>query len=136
VAGIVWNDANLDGVLDLDEAPLAGAFVKIVDLLGNVIHQFGPTGGDGRYLFPDVLPGDYNVVRTNPAGYFSTTPDEVPITLLPRSLALVDFGAARLWRLYMPFSYIIKLQKAAGLPDGIRLEGTWLSRTDHLQLGK
>ena len=136
VAGIVWNDANLDGVLDLDEAPLAGAFVKIADLLGNIIHQFGPTGGDGRYLFPDVLPGDYTVVRTNPAGYFSTTPDEVPITLLPRSLALVDFGAARLWRLYMPFSYIIKLQKAAGLPDGIRLEGTWLSRTDHLQLGK
>jgi uncharacterized repeat protein (TIGR01451 family) len=106
VAGLVWNDLNLDGVLDLDEPPLAGAYIKVKDTLGNIAHEYGPTGPDGRYLFPDVLPGDYLVVRTNPPGYFSTTPDEVPITLTPRGLALVDFGAARFWRLYVPFAFV------------------------------
>lgn len=116
VAGVVWDDANLDGIFDLEESPLAGAHITVKDLLGNIVHEYGPTLSDGRYLFPDVLPGDYLVVRVNPPGYFSTTPDEVAITLMPRGLALVDFGAARLWRLYVPFTYIIKLGKAAGLP--------------------
>jgi len=116
VSGVVWYDANLDGVLDLGESPLQGAYVRILDLQGAVLHEFGPTGTDGRYYFPEVLPGEYTVQRTNPPGYFSTTPDEVHITLVPRSVATVDFGAARLWRLYVPFTYIVKAQRLAEWP--------------------
>lgn len=116
VSGVVWYDANLDGVIDLGELPLPGAYVRIEDLQGKVLHEFGPTGPDGRYFFPEVLPGEYVVRRTNPPGYFSTTPDEVRITLTPRSVAFVDFGAARLWRLYVPFTYIVKTQRLSEWP--------------------
>ncbi len=116
VSGVVWYDANLDGVIDLGELPLPGAYVRIKDTLGNILHEFGPTGPDGRYLFPEVLPGEYIVQRTNPPGYFSTTPDEVRISLTPRSVAFVDFGAARLWRLYVPFTYIVRTQRLAEWP--------------------
>jgi len=116
VAGLVWYDANLDGVFDVGEVPLPGAYIRIRDSQGNIVHEYGPTASDGRYVFPEVLPGDYVVQRTNPSGYFSTTPDEVPINLVPRGLALVDFGAAQLWRLYVPFTYIVKAQKLAEWP--------------------
>ena len=121
VSGRVWNDRNLDGVQDLDEPPLPGAYVELRDAQGNLVGKFGPTTVDngGLYLFTDVLPGDYTVVEINPHGYFSTTADDVPITLLPRGLALVDFGDARYWRLYVPFTYLIKAQKLAGLWDWI-----------------
>ena len=113
VAGLVWNDADLNGVFDLGESPLEGAYIELRNLQGEVVLETGPTLNDGRYLFPDVDPGDYLLVEINPRGYFSTTPDEVSITLAPRGLALVDFGDAKLWRLYIPFTYIIKAGKAA-----------------------
>lgn len=109
VAGLVWNDADLNGVFDIGESPLAGARVQIRTLQGEVVLETGPTLDDGRYLFPDVEPGDYLLVEINPRGYFSTTPDEVAITLAPRGLALVDFGDARFWRLYIPFTYVVKV---------------------------
>ncbi|MBX2845372.1 MAG: carboxypeptidase regulatory-like domain-containing protein, partial [Saprospiraceae bacterium] len=70
--------AAVSGIVVDDQGnPVAGATVTLqnpdgstaVDLNGNPITVV--TGADGTYNFTDIPPGDYNLVKTNPAGYSS-----------------------------------------------------------------
>ena len=78
----VWIDADDDGVYDAAEAPLANVTVTLVDAAGNPVtdadgNPVGPTTTDanGRYSFENLLPGQYSVIFTLPAGYAWSTPN-------------------------------------------------------------
>ena len=84
VGDYVWIDGNVDGVQDGGESPLADALVELfvttnsgitltpaVDIDGSPVAS-QTTGGDGRYSFANLVPGDYVVRVTPPAGYALT----------------------------------------------------------------
>ena len=76
---LVWIDTDRDGQYDVGtELPLAGVTVTLLDDVGApATDAFGNPVSDvtdpaGRYSFVDLLPGDYTVEFTLPAGYVWT----------------------------------------------------------------
>ncbi|TWT76544.1 Serine-aspartate repeat-containing protein D precursor [Planctomycetes bacterium CA13] len=69
IAGVVYVDADSDCVRDPGEAPLAGVVIQLKDATGKVLAQT-QTDSQGRYLFSDLAPGEYEIVETQPDGYF------------------------------------------------------------------
>ncbi len=79
VGDLVWIDSDNDGIQDnigTDEQPLAGALVELfeadgttpaTDIDGNPVASV-TTGTDGMYMFMNLIPGDYVVQVTPPAG--------------------------------------------------------------------
>ncbi|MCS7040721.1 MAG: hypothetical protein NZP34_14035 [Caldilineales bacterium] len=60
VFGLVWRDANGNGLPDTDETAVVGALVVLMD--AELQHlMVAITGADGRYLFADLTPGAYLV---------------------------------------------------------------------------
>jgi len=93
VGGVVFEDLNGDGVQEAAE-----------DGIGNVtleLWQDGTriattaTGGDGAYEFTDVNAGNYTVQEKDPAGTFSTTPNEVAVSVATGGSATANFGDQR-----------------------------------------
>jgi uncharacterized repeat protein (TIGR01451 family)/fimbrial isopeptide formation D2 family protein len=70
-----WIDSNRDGIQDPSEAPLPGVVVVLLDSDGDEVATT-TTDADGLYLFSDLLPGDYTVTFTQPAGYTLTSSGE------------------------------------------------------------
>ena len=87
ITGIVRADTNND---DIGDTPLSGVTVTLRDGSNNIVATT-TTAADGTYSFPNVLPGTYSVVETDPSGYNSITPNTVPVTLLPGGSAFVPF---------------------------------------------
>jgi hypothetical protein len=77
IEGLVWHDENGNGLLDDEEAGLAGWDV-FLDLDDNGQWDEGEplrtTDEQGRYRFEDLLPGTYIVAQTIPAGWIQTLP--------------------------------------------------------------
>jgi len=70
VSGLIWNDADGDGVRDAGEPGIQGVTVTLIDASGSVVAT-AVTGPAGGYVFLDVTPGDYTVVvdtTTLPSG--------------------------------------------------------------------
>ena len=86
VVGLVYVDADRDGVRDPGERPLGGVTVQLVDAGGNVVATT-VTASDGSYRFDNVEPGTYTLRQTQPDGYGSTTPNEVPVAVVAGSTA-------------------------------------------------
>jgi uncharacterized repeat protein (TIGR01451 family) len=86
VRGVVFNDVNGDGLRNIfSEVGLAGVTVQAS---GGANMQ---TLGDGSYFF--LLPaGPQAIVQTNLAGWVSTTPDVVPLTVNSQGAHEVNFG--------------------------------------------
>ena len=86
VRGVVFNDVNGDGLRNIfSEVGLAGVTVQAS---GGANMQ---TLGDGSYFF--LLPaGLQAIVQTNLAGWVSTTPDVVPLTVNSQGAHEVNFG--------------------------------------------
>ena len=83
VGNFVWFDADNDGVQDAGERPIVGATMSITDMNGRPVtdvrgRPVAPqtTGSDGRYLFTDLPPGQYQVTITYPDGNGPTRPIE------------------------------------------------------------
>jgi len=95
--GTVFNDANRNGIAEVGpEGGLAGAILTLYDATGTPIGSY-TTGDNGWFNFPNLTPGDYTLVETNPANHGSTTPDSVTVTLRPtlsNCLKYVNFGDA------------------------------------------
>lgn len=82
IEGVVWEDCNGNGIRDGGEALLAGWTVEITTATGGPVtdvfgNPVGPvvTDGSGRYVFPDLPPGDYRIVWTLMGGWDYTDPD-------------------------------------------------------------
>ncbi len=100
ISGFVLADTDND---DLGDAPIAGVTLTLKDGNGDDIDSDPDTPGvqptiavtdaAGAYSFGNLLPGDYRVMQTQPAGYFSVIDvdggdpnvigDVIPISLAP-----------------------------------------------------
>ncbi len=75
----VWMDVEPDGIQDADEPAMPGVTVTltradgsaVTDASGNPVAAV-TTDANGKYTFENLLPGDYKVIFTNPAGYEAT----------------------------------------------------------------
>ena len=65
IHGTVFEDLNNDGVLDAGEPPIQGVTVT----LGGDATAVATTDAAGEYWFEDLLPGEYTVTETQPAGF-------------------------------------------------------------------
>ena len=65
--------------------------VNLLDNTGNLI-AITTTANDGSYSFGILATGPYTLVETQPAGYGSSTPNTIPITLPAAGLANENFG--------------------------------------------
>ena len=69
ISGVIWADANADGVRDATESVIGGATVRLHDADGVEIATT-ETGADGGYTFGKLHSGDYTVtVDTSTLGY-------------------------------------------------------------------
>lgn len=93
VAGWVFNDTNGNGTRDEDENT-GLENVKVSLLRGTEgIPQW--TDENGRYSFPSVPPGEYNVTADIPSGYATTSPAQVPVNVIQNEESVVNFGVQR-----------------------------------------
>jgi hypothetical protein len=86
IYGTVFNDANGNGVQDAGEAGIASVNVTLDDSAGYVTNAWG------QYVFPVTVAGVHRVVETDPAGYRSTTPNEVNVEVSLGNIYQVNFG--------------------------------------------
>ncbi len=70
-AGVVYVDANNNGILDGGEQRLAGVVMELLDASGNPTGTTTVTDSQGRYSFGGLAHGIYGVRQVaQPAGYF------------------------------------------------------------------
>ncbi len=92
ISGIVYYDANSDGVFNDGDVTLTGVQVTLYDQNGHTVGT-ATTGTGGRYSFNSLGPGLYTVVEANPAAYpLNTTLDRVSVVLTSGTDAVVNFG--------------------------------------------
>jgi hypothetical protein len=91
VSGIVFNDLDGDGTQDVGEPGLGGVSIQLKDSGGSLADSVVTTG-DGTYTFTGVAAGSYTVQETDPEGFVSITPNEVPISVAPDGAATANFG--------------------------------------------
>ena len=111
VAGVVWYDGNGNGIREPEEDTLIGVQITLEDEFGEPIRTRVTTQG-GMYVFLDVPAGNYVVQETNMVGYVSTTPDEMPATVVAGATEVIDFGDRLPARLYLPL--VVKAAQGAG----------------------
>jgi len=96
ITGIVWHDLDTDGVRDANEPPLSNVLITLMTAdengsCGNSLLT-ATTNADGSYAFTDLSSAYYCVEETDPAGYVSTTDNQVWLQLPADSGVTVDFG--------------------------------------------
>ncbi len=84
IQGRVFDDANGNAVMDSGESGLGAVSVSLVDVAST------STDAEGYYSFL-VTPGDYTVEETDPAGFLSTTPNSVAVSVTDQDFT-VNFG--------------------------------------------
>jgi Ca2+-binding RTX toxin-like protein len=71
LSGFVYIDANNNGIKDLSEIGIVNVNVTLsgTNNLGQTVNQSIVTLADGSYNFSNLLPGNYTIIETQPAGY-------------------------------------------------------------------
>ena len=90
VTGRVFSDHSGDGAQDQSENGIGGVLISLISATGELMTTM--TSGDGSYSFDGVAPGLYTVQQTNPAGFSSTTPDQVAVLVPAEGSTSVVFG--------------------------------------------
>jgi|GEM_PF-6452990 len=81
IGGVVFDDANGNGVQDPGEPGIGGVVVTVTDSNGNTFTTV--TNADGSYSFPGLDPGTYTVtVGAGPAGTTLTTSGSNTVTVV------------------------------------------------------
>jgi|GEM_PF-969844 len=93
IQGVVFNDFNCNGRLDVGELGLGGVEVQLWGAEGLITTT--TTSGDGGYGFATMAPGNYAVLELNPDGFISTSSDRVPVRLTAGGSAIANFGDER-----------------------------------------
>jgi LPXTG-site transpeptidase (sortase) family protein len=91
IAGIVFNDANGNGIQDGGEAPLSGVTLQLRNSTGIVVATT-TTSPSGAYSFANLSAGTYTVTEIDPTGYRSTTLNTVAVNLSAGIPATIHFG--------------------------------------------
>ena len=80
VGDFVWIDGNVDGIQSAGEPGLAGVTATLQTPAGVAVNRDASgnaiipqvTGPDGRYLFTNLVPGQYQVLFSAPAGWLAS----------------------------------------------------------------
>jgi uncharacterized repeat protein (TIGR01451 family) len=89
IYGTVFEDLDGDGVQEAGEAGLEGVLLRVNSGLTTTTDAFG------RYSFVVSSAGVHTLVETDPDGYFSTTPNEVHVSIDLGETVEVNFGDAK-----------------------------------------
>ena len=78
LGNFVWEDKNANGIQDGAEPGIANVNVSLngTDALGNSVSLSTTTNSLGAYSFNNLIPGNYFVIFTKPAGYTTTFVDK------------------------------------------------------------
>ncbi|HNU52412.1 MAG TPA: SdrD B-like domain-containing protein [Verrucomicrobiota bacterium] len=91
VGGVVFADANGNGIRDAGEAGMGGVAVALSTLAGVPVADI-QTSGDGSYAFLEVAAASYTVIETDPEGFASTTPNVRTVLVAAGGSATANFG--------------------------------------------
>ncbi|HLO44346.1 MAG TPA: SdrD B-like domain-containing protein, partial [Leadbetterella sp.] len=74
----VWDDKNGNGIQESTELGVSGVIVNLfgTDQDGNPVSRTTTTDASGKYLFDDLVPGDYYVEFIRPTGYTGSDKDQ------------------------------------------------------------
>jgi uncharacterized cupredoxin-like copper-binding protein len=80
INGVIYMDVDGDGNRDPNEPYLKGITITLTgtDILGNPVNLTTTTDTQGKYIFPNLLPGTYTVCQTPPPGMHQTFPRSGP----------------------------------------------------------
>ncbi|MDQ2692543.1 MAG: sortase, partial [Chloroflexota bacterium] len=96
ISGVVFHDADLNGAQGAGEAGIGSVRVELYDNTGTTLIGFANTTAGGSYSFTNLPPGNYLVREIDPAGYVSTTANDVTTSLIAGGSSTVNFGDYRL----------------------------------------
>jgi len=88
--GVVWEDRDLDRMVDPGEKRLSGVRVDL--WMKGMLIRIASTLSDGSYRFSHLSPGTYRIVEHDPAGYESISRNEVQVVLAAGQTIVVNFG--------------------------------------------
>ncbi len=80
IGDFVWRDSNGNNMQDAGESGVAGVRVDLLNAVGGLITSTF-TDADGLYRFTDLVPGEYAVQFTLPAGFLFSLQDQGDDTL-------------------------------------------------------
>jgi len=75
IGDYVWYDMNMDGIQDPDENGVQGVVVYLMDCQGNELDDM-ETDVDGKYMFCELEPGEYNIKFMLPMDYTFSPQDQ------------------------------------------------------------
>ncbi|MEM1227726.1 MAG: SdrD B-like domain-containing protein [Planctomycetota bacterium] len=68
IEGLVWNDSQRNNRVDEGEPGLPNVVIELVQ--DNIVIATTQTNSDGRYVFDELRPGQYEIRESQPNGYF------------------------------------------------------------------
>ncbi len=92
VSGLVFQDADGDGIAEFGEAGTDGVTVELWDGSGQAKLLDTVTGSGGRFAFDDVTPGDYSLRVTLEPGQEALPAADRGLALVGGDATVVDFG--------------------------------------------
>ncbi len=113
IYGTVFEDGNVNGEQDVQENGIAGVTVTLDGATTRLTNHLG------QYTFAITDAGFHRVEETDPAGYYSTTPNQVTISVTMGKGYRVDFGdIADLTNRAIIFGTVFNDANGNGVQDG------------------
>ncbi len=94
IGNLVWNDVNDNGLYENTEATFSGITVNLIASDGTTVLATTTTDANGRYLFKNLMAGNYFVETGVPTGGFRSSTD-ITSTPTPNSLDSDDNGVGK-----------------------------------------
>ncbi|MCH2130082.1 MAG: S8 family serine peptidase, partial [Pirellulaceae bacterium] len=124
ISGIVWNDADGDGIVSASETPLENWFVFLDQNQNGTLDSSETavqTGFDGGFLFEDLPDGTYYVTELLPIGWEQTTPSggsrrsTVPLS----TVQMIDSASTEIgWVTDQTQFYFTDISRRSGTENG------------------